>query len=192
LRDVVNAGARLLVIALVAALLLAGTNMITRGPIAEHALENAITARRTVLPEADSFEPLVWPESIGLTMFPSLIEAFEARRGGELIGYTFLFEPMGYKDKIPVSAGIRLPDDPSAPGIITGVAIGDISETSGLGSRVKDEPFLSQFVGLTADRLSDDVNTIAGATISSGAVKDAVKNAIAAFDAIRTDAAVAE
>jgi electron transport complex protein RnfG len=181
-----------LVISLVAALLLAGTNMITRGPIAERQRDNAVSARQAVMPEADSFEPVEWPELTGLDAFPSLAEAFEARRGGEVVGYTFLFTPMGYKAEIPVSVGITLPDgtdSPDGPGTITGVAIGDISETSGLGSRIKEDAFLSQFRGVGTDRLDSDVNTITGATISSGAVKDAVRNAALALNALREGAA---
>jgi electron transport complex protein RnfG len=187
-RDIVNAGVRLLAISLIAALLLAGTNMITRGPIAEHERENAIAARQAVAPDADSFDPVVWPGLIELTAFPSLIEAFEAKRDGEVIGYTFLFAPMGYKAEIPVSVGIMLPDEPGGAGIVSGVAIGNISETSGLGTRVKEDAFLRQFEGARADRLDDGVNTISGATISSGAVKGAVRNAALAFDALRMNA----
>ncbi|GHU67439.1 electron transport complex subunit G [Clostridia bacterium] len=192
MRDVLNAGIRLLVIALVASLLLAGTNMITRGPIAEHTREQTIAARLAVMPGADSFEPVEWPESIALTEFPSLVEVYEARSSGELIGYTFLYTPMGYKAEIPVSVGISLPETPGAPAFITGVTIGDISETSGLGSRIKDEAFLSQFRGVQSNLLNEDVDTISGATISSGAVKNAAKNAILAFDAIRLSAQPAQ
>ncbi|GHU72211.1 electron transport complex subunit G [Clostridia bacterium] len=187
MRDIVNAGARLLVISLIAALLLAGTNMITRGPIAEQARDQTIASRLAVMPEANEFKAVEWPDVIELSSFPSLVEAHEAYKDGVLVGYVFQYKPMGYKAEIPVSVGIRLPGNPGEPGILSGISIGDISETSGLGSKVKDEPFLSQFDGVLANRVDADVNTISGATISSSAVKNAVKNAVSAFEALRPD-----
>lgn len=54
------------------------------------------------------------------------------------------------------------------------------SETEGVGSRVKDEAFVQQFIGLTPPlNLNEDVDAVSGATISSQAVVDAVNDAAA-------------
>lgn len=53
-------------------------------------------------------------------------------------------------------------------------------ETEGIGSRVKDESFIESFIGLAPPlALNTDVDAIAGATISSQAVMDAVNEAAA-------------
>jgi electron transport complex protein RnfG len=180
--DIMNAGLRLLLIACVAALLLAATNMITRGPIEAQANSEAIKARQTVMPDADSFADVTWPEGINLAAYPSLTEAREARRGDTAVGYIFQLKPMGYKAEIPVTVGIALGNG----GTIVGIYIGAISETSGLGTRIKDEPFLSQFRSIGAGR-AGEVNTISGATISSAAVKSAVSTAVQAYNALGVD-----
>lgn len=53
-------------------------------------------------------------------------------------------------------------------------------ETEGVGSRVLDESFISQFNGLTPPlSLNEDIDAISGATVSSQAVVDAVNEAAA-------------
>ena len=51
-------------------------------------------------------------------------------------------------------------------------------ETPGLGSRVAEEPFTSQFAGIAIDdvRLDGEIDAITGSTISSTAVVEAVRN----------------
>lgn len=52
------------------------------------------------------------------------------------------------------------------------------AETEGVGSRVKDEAFTQQFIGLTPPlTLHEDVDAVSGATVSSQAVVDAVNDA---------------
>lgn len=56
------------------------------------------------------------------------------------------------------------------------------SETEGLGSRVSEEAFTSQFVGKTS---ADGIDNIAGATISSKAFKAAFNAAVANLAAVK-------
>ncbi|MDR1569700.1 MAG: FMN-binding protein [Oscillospiraceae bacterium] len=176
MRDILNAGVRLLLITLVAAIALAAVNIITRGPIESRRLAESESSRSKVMPDADEFELIdssVWANG---GAYGDMAEVYRATSGGETIGYTFLLNPQGYKAEIPVTIGIL------TDGSIVCAAIGDIQETSGLGMKIKDEPFLSQFVMLPSARVSQDVNTISGATISSRAVKTAVSDAILLFE----------
>ena len=66
-------------------------------------------------------------------------------------------------------------------GSIAGVEIGgkDFSETPGVGARVQEESFWSQFIGKTGPfKLKDNVDAVSGATISSTAVVKAVNAAL--------------
>ncbi|MPM76137.1 Electron transport complex subunit RsxG [bioreactor metagenome] len=62
------------------------------------------------------------------------------------------------------------------------VVVVQSSETEGLGSRVGEEAFTSQFIGKTS---ADGVDNIAGATISSKAFKAAFNAAVANLAAVK-------
>ena len=78
----------------------------------------------------------------------------------------------------PVLVRLTLDDK----GAITGLKVGGarFAETEGVGSRVKEDAFVKPFIGKTPPlTLGEDVDTIAGASISSQAVVDAVNEAAA-------------
>ena len=65
-------------------------------------------------------------------------------------------------------------------GEVAGVELLGHTETPGLGARIADESFISQFKGKMIDEaflLGEDVDGITGATISSRAITDGIKNA---------------
>jgi electron transport complex protein RnfG len=61
-------------------------------------------------------------------------------------------------------------------GEVSGVSIITISETKGLGTKVQDDSFLSQFIGATD--VNYDFEKITGASFSSKGMKSAVDTAI--------------
>lgn len=76
---------------------------------------------------------------------------------------------------------------PSTPtGTIKQVKIQSQGETAGVGTKIENESFWSQYTGLPAETITLDqqVDRITGASISSSAVNDAVNFAIAAYNAI--------
>jgi len=78
----------------------------------------------------------------------------------------------------PVLVRLTLDDQ----GKIAALDIGGarFAETEGVGSRVKDESFVENFIGLTPPiALGNEIDAISGATISSQAVVDAVNEAAA-------------
>jgi electron transport complex protein RnfG len=78
---------------------------------------------------------------------------------------------------------------------VTGVGVTTMSETPGVGTRVREESFTGQFAGMSGDAVfkvrkdGGDVDAITGATVSSRAVAGAVDAAMSTFreheDAIR-------
>ena len=87
----------------------------------------------------------------------------------------------GYGGDINLIIGIN------AAGTITGVKVVEHSETAGLGSKVAEEDFLSQFKGITpqsnlkivlnkANGKDEEIVAVSGATILSKAVMAAVQS----------------
>lgn len=80
---------------------------------------------------------------------------------------------IGYGGPVLVSLGL---DD---KGNIATLNVGQarFAETDGLGSKVREESFTAQFIGKTPPVSLDDVDAVAGATVSSQAVVDAINEA---------------
>jgi electron transport complex protein RnfG len=106
---------------------------------------------------------------------------------GETAGYAVAGEGGGFQGNIRLMVGL----DKNMESI-TGIEILESMETPGLGERVKDEPFRSQFFGMKIpegvtigcvknekDKKETDIQAITGATISSEAVVSIVNELIA-------------
>lgn len=177
MRDLLQLGGKLLLFTLIAGILLAATNLVTEGPIAEQQLAASQEAQRAVLPEAASFEEMDVAQIIedqGATpgdynQLTGLYQGFAA--DGTSVGYVLTASPTGYGGPIPITMGV------GTDGSIHGITVGDLSETSGIGTRVGEAPFLSQYTALAADPaiVDADVDTISGATVSSSAFKQATE-----------------
>ncbi|MDR0896893.1 MAG: FMN-binding protein, partial [Oscillospiraceae bacterium] len=95
--------------------------------------------------------------------------------GGVLGDGLFFGEAQGFAG--PVYVELQL----DADHVIQGITIGDdrFKETAGIGTKVQDAAFYEQFLGKTGQlAFGKDVDAIAGATITSNAVMDAVNAAL--------------
>ena len=154
----------LTLICLVFGFLLSYVNSITEPIITKASAEAAEVARREVLPDGDTFTEVTddsLPESV--------VQAFSADNGA---GRVYIMEGSGYGGALQIIVGI------DSEGAITGTQVLSHSETAGLGSRIAEEEWNSQFLG--QDSSLDGVSIISGSTISSNAFIDLVK---AAFEA---------
>ena len=161
-------------ICLAATLVLAVTYKVTKPKIEEQQRLAEREALKVVMPDADSFSE---KSARG-------IEYYEATRNGKLIGYCVKAVGNGYSGFIKMIVGI----DPQ--GTIQGLEVLEQQETPGLGAKVKEvrqgekEPwFLRQFAGKQAASLElrKNIDALTGATITSNAVVEAVKNTVAGF-----------
>ncbi|MFH1513024.1 MAG: FMN-binding protein [Bacillota bacterium] len=155
----------LCLIALVAGLALAVTNMITEGPIEEQRVKAILAARTAVFPQASSFEDVMISAN---SVLDSIVIA---KSGEDTLGYVLQNTVSGYAGPIQIILGV------DTQGVITGLTVGGskFSETAGLGTQVKDPTFTDQFVGLAEmPTLKGNVDTISGATVSSSAVINGV------------------
>ena len=166
--DIVKLALRLFIFALVASVLLAVTNEVTKGPIEQQKLASKMAALNTVLSGCE-YEQI---EYEGISDDSTLDEIFIGKNAdGSIKGYALTANPQGYGGEIPITLGV------SEGGYVTQVYVGSLQETQGLGSRVGDDAFKEQFIAIAADpdTLRNDVDTIAGATISSSAFVNAVQ-----------------
>ncbi|MEF9972493.1 MAG: RnfABCDGE type electron transport complex subunit G [Clostridia bacterium] len=160
------------IIALVAGLLLALTSALTADRIEAQGVEAANAARATVLPTADDFKPVALNEE-WLKLLP-IDNCYEGDKAGEATGYTCQTTVKGYGGPIEVIVGM------DKAGTITGVSVGGakFTETAGLGAKTKEPKFTSQFAGKVPPlALKQNIDSVTGASISSGAVVSAVNRA---------------
>ncbi len=164
----------LFLICLVVAFLLAGTNELTKEPIAQFQEQKADEAKLQVCPYAVNFDG---QEETDVPV--ELYRGFD--ESGNLVGYAIPSSHKGYGGEIEIMVGI------SIDGEITGVNILSINETPGLGMNATKENFRNQFLGEVPDggfsAKSEDaskrkIDALTGATITSEAVSQAVNKAI--------------
>ncbi len=170
----------------IAALLLAATNEIT-APVIKQRNEKANNeARIAVLPGASDFNKVELDKykSAGAK---TVEEVFEGINGSNEIGYTIKSQPSGYGGAIELTIGI------SKDGKITGVNVGNNSETPGLGAKSQEPAFNGQYKGKEAKELEviksgapngNQIKAISGATITSKAVTSGVNDAIKVFEVL--------
>ena len=159
------------IIALIAAVALALTNMVTKGPIQERAAAALQEAFNAVMP-AESYEQLSIPAG-----YSDVTALYAAKNGDEVIGYCVTASKNGYNAAVAVNLGV------GADGLVTGCSIGDtnFAETPGFGARAKEASFQDQFVGLDAVN-GGSFDALTGATVTSTAVLNATNEALRCVD----------
>lgn len=162
----------LTLICLIIAVAMAAVNTVTAPKIAEANEKAEQEALSAVLPDNNGFEKV---ETDGL---PDSVAAVYRDLGGS--GYVVMLSVKGYDSSKPMSAAVGFTNDGS---ITECKVISAQGETSGIGSKVALPDFLSQFDGKDADM--NGVDAISGATISSSAFINAVKESFTAFKMAR-------
>lgn len=180
MKDILKLGVTLFAICAVAALVLGVTNNITAPVIEERNIQASNEARKIVLSEADEFKELDGMNS------DIVLEVYEGIKDGQVIGYTIKTSSKGYGGAIELMVGI------SKDGKITGVEIGNHSETPGLGSKATEPMFKNQYVdkdvlnsllvvkGSTNN--DNEISAISGATITSNGVTNGVNAAMKIYN----------
>ena len=185
-KDMIKLGLNLLIISAVAALLLALTNSVTAGTIAERSEQANAEARKLVLESAETFEE-VKDAKLDNSTGVEVAEIFEAKdASGNTVGYTLKVLPSGYGGAIELMVGID-----SANGQVSGINVVSNSETAGLGAKSTDPEFSDQYKGKPLEELSvlkngtpsdTEIKAISGATITSTAVTNGVDAAIEVYN----------
>jgi electron transport complex protein RnfG len=165
----VRLGVTLMIVCVVAAGLLAFTNATTEPIIAENEQAQLEAALKELLPEAESFEPLIEGEK----------EFYVATKGGKNVGVVAVFPQKGFGGEMQLALGVNADSE------VTGFKVLQHSETPGLGSRITEPEFADQFVGKSIKddfQVGKDIQAISGATISSRSVAGGLKLVAAEID----------
>ncbi len=179
--NIVKLGGILCLISAIAGGVLAFTNDFTKDKIAEvelkASLDPAVLAQ--VMPGSDTFVPYEDADLINTiksenAKFIDLMTPIDA--SGNSMGYAIktLSTVSGFGGDIEIFVGV------SPEGKVTGIAVTQISETAGLGTKVTEPNFKDQFTGkdLNAELSESDVSMVSGATVSSKSFISAVNNAV--------------
>lgn len=166
---------------------------ITKEPIAAANEAAAQAAYREVFTDADSFTALegfdkaAATEEIVAAGFTDSIDAVQEAKdaSGATVGYVITVTAKDASQAtITFSVGIK------NDGTVNGYSITDIAETPGLGMKVEEESFYSQFENKLVDAFTvvknapaadNEIEAISGATISSKAVANGVNAALTYF-----------
>jgi electron transport complex protein RnfG len=193
-RDILKYGAILMVVAAISGGTLAIVYKVTEGKRECVVQEEMRSALLEVLPQAEVFESVMEGDSVGY------YKGYESKDRKSVVGYACIAEGKGYSSMVKTMVGI------TRDGVITGLKILSQKETPGLGARieevesrkslrdifrkrsggekekVEEKPwFQAQFVGKKPEDLYiEKMDAITGATISSVAVIDSVREKVKA------------
>ena len=143
-------------------------------PIADAIAEQrAQETYAALVPEAASFEAV----DCSVEGCTAALRALDA--SGNPIGVVIVAQSKGYGGQVPIAVAFDL------EGTVTNITAMANEETPGLGSRIAEESYIGQYVGLAAAPITaDDIDLISGATISSKAALSAFNIAVEAYEEV--------
>ena len=181
-------------ITLIAGLALSGVYVMTKDTIeAAHSLANAASFRE-VVPGAETFEAdasvqaaleavdgQVYGSDFGRAYINEAYTAYDA--DGNTAGYVVRATSAdGFDGNISMAVGL------SPEGVVNGISFTELNETPGMGMRCGESEFMGQFAGKAVSRFTlnkaggstadDEIDTVSGASTTSGAVVNAVNAAL--------------
>lgn len=163
MREMLKYGFILGLICFLSSSVLAIVNSITEPKIKLQREKEEGAAFNEVMPESSGFKPRYRDEKI------IYYTAYDT--SNKLNGFIVKAKVKGYSADIETAAGLNLRLE------IVNIKILSQNETPGLGNGITETAFLGQFKGRGMDNLHE-VQAITGATISSGAVINSVRDKI--------------
>ena len=174
-KTIVTITVKLFVICVVTAGLLAVVNALTKDKIAENIAKTKEESIAKMFEGEFEIQPYSSSEDfeeMGIT------EVNYVHQNNEHIGYVAEVAPNGFGGEIILLVGV------GKDGKVVGVDVIDQGETPGIGTRIKDDvTFVERFKGADGSNVSD-VELLAGATISSTAVRNGVETALSIYDKV--------
>ena len=173
----------LFLVCLVCSALLGGVYVLTKGKIDQEQIKKTNNAIALVTPEFDNAPS---SEKMSVEIDGKDIAVYPARKDGKTVGYAVeSFTSKGFSGTINIMVGFDM------EGNIVGTSVISHSETPGLGAKMTEPAFYSQFVGknpasfkLGVAKDGGDVDAITASTITSRAYCDAVDRAYRVFQKI--------
>ncbi|MEW6555719.1 MAG: RnfABCDGE type electron transport complex subunit G [Elusimicrobiota bacterium] len=167
MKEIVKLGKYLFIICVIAGLALAVTSYFTSKKIAQRKLIAEQEALKEVLPSASNFQAK-----------DIYTEGFDTQNN--TVGYILKITAVGYSSEISALIGLDKEFK------ITGIKILSQNETPGLGTKIIEHSFLSQFIGKFSEEVllkkdGGKIDAITSATISSRAITNAIREKINEF-----------
>lgn len=163
MKEPVKFGVVLGVICIISSALLAVVNGFTQPQIKLQNEKEEKAALEAVFPQAANFKAHISADKLDYYL------VYDG--SGHLQGFAIKASGKGYSSDIETLVGLNLDLDISAIKVLS------LNETPGLGSRVAEKDFTGQFQGKNSSSISS-VQAITGATISSRAVINSIKDKI--------------
>ncbi len=197
-REFPKAAVNLTIITLVAGLILSGVFALTKTKIEENDMAASMASYEDVLPDAESFaydddltdqiDALggeIYAEEYGKSYVDAAVVGTAS--DGSVVGYIIcVTNSEGFDGDISLSVGF------TPEGELTGISFTELTETAGMGMRADEDEFKDQFKGIPAQELTlnksggstadDEIDSVSGASTTSGAVVKAVNTAIKFFN----------
>ena len=192
-----KAAVNLTIITLCAGLALSSVYLLTRDKIEEQELAANAASYKEVCPDAETFvtddainakvEALgddIYDEKFGKTYINSVMVGKDA--SDATVGYVIsVSSGDGYDGTITLSVGL------DTEGTVLGISFTELHETAGMGMLCGEDAFRSQFAGVNTDAFTlnkaggstadNEIDSVSGASTSSGAVVNAVNTALAFY-----------
>ncbi|MCL2442229.1 MAG: FMN-binding protein [Treponema sp.] len=156
---------------------LAIVNYYTNPVIKTAAKQREDNAMKEIIPQADEFIPLDINKIRLENDFPKTVTSIYETSNNA--GYIFLVTTPGYGGDIIIICGI------TPEGKIIKTAVLEHNETQGLGTPIFDHPHAGQYWGINKTGI-ESIDVISGATITSNAYKNGIRDALTAFDILIT------
>lgn len=178
----------LVIITLVAGLALSTVYGMTKDTIAQNKILAQKEAMAEVVPGAADFQTddvftqaLAEGNTYGTVTIDGACVGTDA--GGNVLGYAITVTNSSSYD-----GGLSLIVGVAADGTVNGISFTDLHETAGMGMKCGEADFMNQFAGVKVDKFTlnkaggstqdDMIDSVSGASVTSGAVVDAVNAAL--------------
>lgn len=177
-----NLAFTLVIISVSAAILVGSVYKLTYEPIKEAKINKQLEAIRLVT--GGDFDNNPFSEMIPVKISKnSQVELYPARKKGKITSMAIKSTTnKGFGGNITMMVGV------SIDGYINGYEVLEQQETPGLGTKIQENKFKSQFIGLHPNKVKfslkkngGDIDAITAATISSNAAVDAIDKAYKAY-----------
>ena len=164
----------LVAICMLAGALLGVVHYVTEPVAQANADRKAQETYAQLVPQAALFEP------VDCTV-EGCTAALEARdASGAVIAHVIVAQSKGYGGQVPIAVAF------GTDGTVTSITTMANDETPGLGTKIANDSYIGQYVGLAAESITaDDIDLISGATISSKAALSAFNIAVTAYEEVR-------
>lgn len=176
MKETIKLGLILLTITVISAGILAVSNNLTAGKIAEIEMEGSLGAIAEIFESADKFENLdqgKFDEIVAENAFVD--EILEVYTGDDVTGYAIKTITSGFDGNIVMVTGF------SSDGEVVGMRLLEHTETPGLGAKAEEPEYTDLYVGKSASE-EITVDVISGATITSKAVENGANDAREVFN----------